>query len=121
MEFHRRSAAGRDKGFLSLSGFGRLPLFSLVACVAYTAAYYFDWPLFRYYLGNGSFSFATQPDSAGAPILWYGWLFMAALIGIVAAVILPRTTARRLPADLLWIIPFAATLAAALYEVRWFI
>ncbi len=113
--------ACRDQGFVSLSGRPRLTVFSLAACIAYTASYYFDWPLFRYYLGSGAASFHAQAESAGAPILWYGWILTAALIALVLAVVVPRRLAIRMPPDLLWIIPTAAILAAALYEVRWFI
>ena len=96
-------------------------IFSLTASVAYTAAYYLDWPLFRFYLGNESFSFGVQPESAGAPILWYGWLVMAALVGALLAAIVPGRVASRLPPDLLWIVPAATTIAAFLYELRWFV
>jgi len=121
VEFHHGAVVGRDQGSVPLTGYGRLTIFSLAACFAYTAAYYLDWPLFRYYLDSGRFSFSTQPESAGAPILWYGWLLMAALVGIAAAIILPRTTALRMPPDLLWIIPAGGVLAAFLYEARWFL
>lgn len=99
----------------------RLTVFSLAACIAYTASYYFDWPLLRYYLGSGDLSFSAQPETAGAPILWYGWILTAGLAALVLAVFAPRAFALRMPPDLLWIIPAAATLAAVLYEVRWFI
>jgi hypothetical protein len=99
----------------------RVMVFSLIASIAYTLAYYFDWPLFRYYLDEGRLSFSAQPESAGPPILWYGWLVMAALAGLVIAIILPRPILARLPPDLLWIIPIASILAAFLYEMRWFI
>ena len=96
-------------------------VFSLTACIAYTLAYYLDWPLFRFYLGNESFSFGAQPESAGAPILWYGWLVMAALVGAIFAALVPGRVGSRLPPDVLWIVPAATTLAAFLYELRWFI
>ena len=104
-----------------MSDYRRWTVFSLAACLAYTAAYYFDWPLFRYYLVSGGLSFGVQPESAGAPILWYGWLMAAALVGILAAAIVPRAAALRIPPDLLWIVPVASVLAAFLYEARWFI
>jgi len=121
VEFYRGPIAGRDKGAVCLSGHRRLTIFSLAACVAYTAAYYFDWPLFRYYLVSRRFSFGIQPDSAGAPILWYGWLVAAILAGVLAAAIMPRGAALRLPPDLLWIVPVTSVFAALLYEARWFL
>ena len=96
-------------------------VFSLTASIAYTTAYYLDWPLFRYYLGSDTFSFGVQAESAGAPILWYGWLAIAALIGALFAAIVPGRVASQLPPDLLWIIPATTTIAAFLYELRWFV
>ena len=121
MEFHRGSVVGRDQRSVFLTGHRRLTVFSLAACIAYTAAYYFDWPLFRYYLMSGGFSFGVQPESAGAPILWYGWLLAAILVGLVAAAIVPRAAALRMPPDLLWMVPLGSVLAAFLYEARWFL
>ncbi len=100
---------------------GRLIVFSLTACLIYTAAYYFDWPLFTYYLAEGRLSFTAEPEAAGPPILWYGWLAMAALPASVIAVALPGSKIPRVPPDILWIVPTASILAALLYEMRWFI
>jgi hypothetical protein len=100
---------------------GRLMVFSLAACLAYTAAYYFDWSLFQYYLAEGRFHMAAQPAAAGPPILWYGWLSTAILAGAAIALVLTRRLIARLPPDLVWLIPSAALLAALMYEMRWFI
>jgi hypothetical protein len=95
-------------------------MFSVAACVAYTLAYYFDWSLFQFYVGDNSFHTGVQPVSAGAPILWYGWLATAVLVGAVVALLAPpRLVAPALP-DLLWLIPAVAILAAFFYEKRWF-
>lgn len=99
----------------------KLPVFSLSTLIAYTLAYYFDWPLFRYYLATGQFSVTPLPDSAGPPILLYGWVLTAALAGLVVSMLVPRALAARLPPDLLWLIPVAATAAALFYELRWFV
>jgi hypothetical protein len=98
----------------------RLPVFSAAAGIAYTLAYYFDWSLFRYYIMENRFHFAEQPDAAGPPILWYGWLATAVLTGAVAAAIVPPRLAARLPADLLWLMPVVLIVAALMYEKRWF-
>lgn len=98
----------------------RLPVFSVTAGVAYTLAYYFDWSLFRYYIMENRFHLTEQPDTAGPPILWYGWLATAVLAGIVAAAIVPPRLAARLPADLLWLMPVVLMVAALMYEKRWF-
>jgi hypothetical protein len=98
----------------------RLMLFSLTACVVYTLAYYFDWSLFRYYLGTGTFEVSASA-TAGAPILWYGWLATAVLAGAAVAFLIPRRWNAPVPADLAWLIPAAAVLAAVMYELRWFV
>ena len=104
-----------------MSSSGRAIVFSLTASIAYSMAYYFDWPLFHYYLGNGSLSFGVQPESAGAPILWYGWLLTASLVGVICTAIIPWRLAARFSADLLWMVPTATVIAAFLYELRWFV
>lgn len=99
----------------------RLTVFSLAALIAYTLAYYFDWPLFRYYPASGQFSVTTLPDAAGPPILLYGWILTAALAGLIVCMLMPRALAARMPPDLPWLIPIAAIIAAFVYELRWFV
>jgi len=100
---------------------GRLSAFSLAGLIAYTLAYYFDWPLFRFYLGSGQVSVGPLPDSAGPPILLYGWVSTAVLAGLLVSMVVPRSLTARIPPDLLWLIPIAAMAAALLYELRWFV
>ena len=104
-----------------MRSYGRLMMFSLAACVAYTLAYYFDWSLFRYYLAEGRFHISALPESAGPPILWYGWLATAVLVGIAIAFTMPRRLIAWLPPDFIWLIPIVALLAALMYEMRWFL
>jgi hypothetical protein len=99
----------------------RLMMFSLTATIAYTLAYYFDWSLFKYYVAEGHFHFSVLPESAGPPILWYGWLATAVLAGIVIALATPHRLIARLLPDLVWLTPFMALLAALMYEMRWFL
>lgn len=96
-------------------------MFSVASLIAYTLAYYFDWPLFRFYPASAQFSVMPLPDSAGPPILLYGWVLTAALAGIAGSLLVPRALAGRMPPDLLWLIPVAAMAAAFLYELRWFL
>jgi hypothetical protein len=96
-------------------------LFSAVAVVAYTLAYYFDWSLFQYYVAEGRFHVSPLPESAGPPILWYGWLATASLAGLAAAIAVPRRLLARLLPDLVWLVPVVALLAAVMYEMRWFL
>lgn len=98
----------------------RMTVFSLAAGIAYTIAYYFDWSLFQYYLAENCFHFTAQPESAGPPILWYGWLGTALIAGAVAALAVPPRLASRLPPDLLWLVPGVLIFAALMYEKRWF-
>jgi len=100
---------------------GRLMMFSLAAGVTYTLAYYFDWSLFQYYLAEGRVHFTPQPESAGPPILWYGWLATAVLAGCAIAFLAPRRLAAKLSPDLLWLIPVVLIVAALMYEMRWFL
>lgn len=97
-----------------------MTVFSLAGGLAYTLAYYFDWSLFQYYLAENRFHFVLQPESAGPPILWYGWLGSAVLAGGAAALIVPSRWAARLPPDLLWLTPSVLIFAALMYEKRWF-
>lgn len=99
----------------------RLAIFSIAASIAYTLAYYFDWPLFSYDLDQQRLEFFKSPNPNGPSILLYGWIITAVLIATAVAVLLPRSAARQIPPDLLWLVPLAATLAAILYELRWFI
>ena len=98
----------------------RMTVFSLAAAIAYTVAYYFDWSLFQYYLAENRFHISPQPEAAGPPILWYGWLGTALIAGAIAAAIVPPKLASRLPPDLLWLVPSVLIFAALMYEKRWF-
>ena len=98
---------------------GRLMMFSLVASVVYTLAYYFDWPLIQYLVAEKRFGFAAGAN-AGPAILWYGWMGTAVLAGAAAALLVPQRAAAKLPADLIWLVPVAAIIAALIYEQRWF-
>jgi hypothetical protein len=100
---------------------GRLILFSAVAVTAYTLAYYFDWSLFQYYVAEGGFHLTPMPESAGPPILWYGWLATASLAGLVVALAVPRRVLAWLLPDLVWLVPVVALVAAVMYEMRWFL
>jgi hypothetical protein len=98
----------------------RLLVFSLAATVSYTLAYYFNWPLLIYYPVAGEVRVLGQTAATGFPIFWYGWLASAAVIGTVAACVVPRRLAQRLPFDLSWIIAIVMIVAAVTYEKRWF-
>jgi hypothetical protein len=98
----------------------RLMTFSLVGCIAYTLAYYFEWSLFQYYFVDNSIGGFWEREALGPPILWYGWLATAVLAGGVAAAAIPNRWLGRLLPDLLWLVPLMLIFAALMYERRWF-
>lgn len=100
---------------------GRLMVFSLVACLAYTLAYYFEWSLFQYYFSQNSIGgFWEEAGGSGPPILWYGWLATAVLAGALGAWVIPSRWIEKLLPDLLWLLPLVLIFAALMYERRWF-
>ncbi len=98
----------------------RLQMFSLLFGAAYLVCFYYNWALFRYYPINNEFSFSALPPKAGPAIMWYGWMAIAALVGIVGALIVPRRFAERLQPSWSWIVPILTLLAVFVYEKRWF-
>jgi len=100
---------------------GRPIVFSLAACVVYTLAYYFDWSLLRYQLGESRFYLSAEEISSAPSILWYGWLSLAVIAGALIAAIVPSRFTARLSPDLMWIAPIVLILTALMYEMRWFI
>jgi len=103
----------------------RFKVFSVVYGVVYMAMFFYSErtgdALFWYYPLLGAFRTEPQPlAEAGLPILWYSWLFGAAVISLVAAAIVPRSWAARLPASWVWGVAFFTLLGIAVYERRWF-
>jgi hypothetical protein len=99
---------------------GRLLVFSLAGSAAYTLAYYLNWPLLVYYPVLNELHISEQGGADGFPVLWYGWLVTAVVVGAIAAWVTPRRWACRLPFDLSWIVPIVMIVAALTYEKRWF-
>jgi hypothetical protein len=89
-----------------------LPIFSIVFPLIYLPAMYYNWPVFTYVPRVREFHSLRYlpPQGDGPAIYYYGWLLTA---GIGAAAIalalsaLPEKTARRIPANLAWIVPLA--------------
>lgn len=100
--------------------FARANVFSLAACLAYTLALYFNWFLFAYAVERGAIEFPGAL-SEGAHIFWYGWLATAAVAGTIAAFVIPRQVAERLPSDIAWVLPVFLVIAVFFYEKRWFL
>jgi hypothetical protein len=59
-------------------------------------------------------------ENAGPAILWYSWLFGAAIISAVVAAIVPRSLAERLGQAWIWGVPAALFVVIFVYERRWF-
>jgi hypothetical protein len=102
-----------------MSGARRELVFSVVAGSAYTVAYYLNLPLVVYYPLAHELRLFRAPG-IGFPILLYGWLATAVLVGAAAACLIPARWARRLPLDLSWLLALALIVAVLTYEKRWF-
>jgi hypothetical protein len=97
-------------------------IFTMLFVVSYSLCFYYNWPLFSYYPQVKEFHLSAQlQNQLGPPILWYGWLATAALVGGVVAVVVPRQLARRLWPGLAWAVPGGVILAILIYEKRWFL
>jgi hypothetical protein len=103
----------------------RFNVFSMAYGVAYMGLFFwseqYKTALFRYYPVLSSF---TRQDltleNAGPAILWYSWLFGAAVIALVAAFVVPRAWAERIGQVWVWGIPAALLIVILVYERRWF-
>lgn len=94
-------------------------IFSIVFGALYTICFYVDISLFRYYPEVREFHLQITPD-IGPPILWYGWLAVAALGSAAIALLVPKKFADRLWSGWVWILPVATVVVILVYESRWF-
>jgi hypothetical protein len=97
-----------------------LKVFSLLFGLTYMACFYYTVAPIRYYPMLGTFHLEAQPEAAGPPILWYGWLAAAAVLSGVIAVLVPRRLAERLWHGWLWTVPALTVVGIFIYERRWF-
>ena len=104
-----------------MTGHGRTSVFSLIFGTVYTLAFYFNWPLFRFYPLVGEFHVGDPGKEAGPPILWYGWLAAAALVALPVAFAIPRRWSNRLSPTWSWLMPALLVLMVLIYEKRWFV
>jgi hypothetical protein len=95
-------------------------VFSLLFGVVYMLCFYYGVTVVRYYPMTGRFHIDAQPETAGPPILWYGWLLAATVISLVIAVLAPRRLVERLWHGWLWIVPAVTIVGILIYERRWF-
>jgi hypothetical protein len=96
-------------------------IFSIVFGALYTLCFYVDISLFRYYPEVSQFHWQITPD-IGPPILWYGWIAVAALASAAIALLVPAKTADRLWSGWVWILPVVTVVVILAYETKlWFV
>jgi hypothetical protein len=98
--------------------------FGLGVAVLYTVFEMMTWAAFSYYPASGRIALGTQPASReeGPAMYWYGWTLSALAGGFVVAALatlLPENLAKRISANLLWIVPIALIVVLA-YGLRGF-
>src|SRR5204862_8049989 len=98
-----------------------MKIFALVFVPLYTLCFYLDISLFRYDPEVGEFHLQLVPD-IGPPILWYGWLAVAALGSGAIALLVPSKLADRLWSGWVWLLPVIVIVVILVYETRlWFV
>ena len=108
-----------------MNRYASFKVFSLLFGPVYMALFwineFYGMAMFRYYPVLGRFDREAIPlETAGPPILWYSWLFGAAVISLALAAIVPRRWAERLGRTWVCGIPAAVLLGIIVYERRWF-
>ena len=100
-------------------------LFAIAYAVIYGFVAKFNWPLFTYGSHTGEFTWFLTLPSSGNAMVYYGWIFMAAICaaavaGIVA--ILPFGRSKPVWHGLAWVIPVLGMLffANAMKGYFWF-
>lgn len=96
-------------------------IFSIVFGAMYALCFYVDISLFRYYPEVAQFHWSLTPD-IGPPILWYGWIAVAALGSAAIALLVPAKLADRLWSGWVWILPVVTVVVILAYETKlWFV
>ena len=104
-----------------MSGFLSARVFSLVFGIVYAIAITGNYPLFRYYPAVGRFSLTDLADKTLGPAMsWFGWMGWAFVIAAVAAAIVPRKLADRIPGSAFWIVALLMFAGGFYRELEWF-
>src|SRR5262249_18366899 len=97
-------------------------VFSLVFGLAYAAAVYINYPLFRYYPLAQQFSLQDLKDPALGPAMsWFGWIAVGLIAALVASAVVPKRIGDRIPAWIFWIVIVLMFVAAWQRERDWFL
>lgn len=87
--------------------------FSTLGPVAYCIIQFFNWPLVTFHPATNRlvWGYEGPRPGEGPNMLWYGWTLTAILVltvlGIVA-VMLPERVTRKIPLNLVWLLPILA-------------
>ncbi|HEY6256203.1 MAG TPA: hypothetical protein VIY51_10470 [Xanthobacteraceae bacterium] len=87
--------------------------FSTSAPVIYITCLIFNWPLFTFHPVTNRIVFGWEGPrpGEGPNMLWYGWtastVLAATVVGIVATM-LPEHIVKRIPLNLVWLLPILA-------------
>ncbi len=95
-------------------------MFAMIYGICYFTVFYMEWATVRYYPVTSQFRIDLQP-TMGPPILWYGWLGIAAVMALVVSALVPRRVVDRIPNDAVWIVNVVVLMVILIYERQWFI
>jgi len=96
-------------------------VFSLVFGLVYTYTVGWHVPLFRYYPAVERFSLTDLADKTLGPAMsWFGWMGWAFVIALVAAAIVPRKFADKIPGWAFAVVCVAMAAAGWHREAEWF-
>ena len=94
------------------------PAFTVAFCCTYVVVFVKNWPLFLYYPLHGDLTWGWQVmKGAGPALVWYGFMADAIIVGLAAALCLPRSALDGRLRNYLWLFPCAAMLICV-YLVR---
>ena len=96
--------------------------FAVAFAIAYAVFFWFNLPMFLYYPQVGLLHWGwTAVPSVGPGMAWFGLMADAALIGLVAAFVLPRSLVERPLHNFVWVIPIIAMVVYAIILRNWFL